>query len=188
MNRKLKLISLRIVSGSLGVLMLFLLLAGVVTSCTTSSQIPLSIREKEERSEELDDEDFQATERGDIPVVDKDELRRLEEERRKEIEEMEADFFERTNYALSQYVKAQSSFYAGQFTQALRQVRLGLEQKETADLYALKGSIYHAQDQTARAADNWRKAVDMDSSVVGEIYPGMQEWYAGRQNDSGSAN
>ena len=166
--------------SSLPLLLLTLVvLATGVWSCTTSSHVPLSVREKQERAEESGAVEVEPA---DLSVVDEAELQRREEERQQKMEELDSDYYARTNRALSQYVKAQEAFFERQYPQALRLVRSGLESMEMADLYALKGAIHNALGQHDEAVADWRRAVDMNPEVVSRLYPGLPQWYETTQN------
>lgn len=155
--------------------LLILLMAG--TACMSSSQVPLSVREREQRPayEELYDEDWEQTE--SAPVVDTERLERIRLEREAQIREREEEHRRRTNLALTEYVLAQTAFFNGSLSVSLRHIQRGIDHKETPDLLALAGAIYHARGDQARSNEFWSRAVELDPEVVSDMYPGMRQWF-----------
>lgn len=162
--------------------LLMALLAPMLISCTTTSQIPLSVRERMERESMTEQEHFEADDPAQSPVVNRAELELRERERQRMLEQRDARMQEQTNLALGHYVRAQTSFYDGRFEQALRFVRLGQSIQQTADLLALEGSILWFLDEREQAAERWELAMSLDEEVVGALYPGLSEWVASVQD------
>ncbi|MDG5766021.1 hypothetical protein QA596_00990 [Balneolales bacterium ANBcel1] len=177
------------------VAVMMVVMAGGVVSCTSTSQVPLSIRNAQERdvadttrmANGADDRD------ADTPLTEEEreqeearleELRlareRAAEEIRRREQELEENYFERTNKSLSLYVKAQTAYFSGDFDTALELVREGIAVNDSPDLYALKGSIYYSMGQGEQAGRYWRRAVDADGEVVCDMYPGLRSWYEER--------
>lgn len=149
-----------------------------VTSCTSTSQMPISLRQQQETGTDTLNNSPPESE------AEETERRRLEEEERRRQEEdealrrqLEAEFEERTSEALSFYARAQTAFFNGNYNRALDHIRQAMDHLETADIYALAGSIFQALGRTDDAAEYWQRAVESNPEVVSEMYPGMETWY-----------
>jgi tetratricopeptide (TPR) repeat protein len=66
---------------------------------------------------------------------------------------------------LSNYRKAQDLFYLGEYRQSLEFIDKTLEIQETADAYALKGTIFFMLENITAARANWNRAVQMDPNI-----------------------
>jgi tetratricopeptide (TPR) repeat protein len=66
---------------------------------------------------------------------------------------------------LSNYRKAQDLFYLGEYRQSLEFIDKTLEVQETADAYALKGTIFFMLENITAARANWNRAVQMDPNI-----------------------
>ncbi|MBD3289399.1 hypothetical protein GF337_11405 [candidate division KSB1 bacterium] len=72
-----------------------------------------------------------------------------------------------TDDILSDLNRAQSYFYEGDYSNAMREVKKSIKKKPTASAYALGGSIFYMNGETDRAIDAWETAL--------EINPAMKE-------------
>ncbi len=75
---------------------------------------------------------------------------------------------------LSSYRKAQDLFYLAEYRQALEEVDKTLEIQETADAYALKGTIFFMLENLTAARANWNKAVQMDPNIPVPSIPELE--------------
>ncbi len=75
---------------------------------------------------------------------------------------------------LSSYRKAQDLFYLGEYKDALDEVEKTLEIQETADAYALKGTIFFMMENITAARANWNKAVQMDPNIPVPSIPELE--------------
>ena len=66
---------------------------------------------------------------------------------------------------LTNYRKAQDLFYLGEYRQSLGFIDKTLEIQETADAYALKGTIFFMLENITAARANWNRAVQMDPNI-----------------------
>ncbi len=75
---------------------------------------------------------------------------------------------------LSSYRKAQDLFYLGEYRDALAEVDKTLEIQETADAYALKGTIFFMMENPTAARANWNRAVQMDPNIPVPSIPELE--------------
>ncbi len=75
---------------------------------------------------------------------------------------------------LSSYRKAQDLFYLGEYRQALEEVNKTIEIQETADAYALKGTIFFMLENITAAQANWTRAVQMDPNIPVPSIPELE--------------
>jgi tetratricopeptide (TPR) repeat protein len=75
---------------------------------------------------------------------------------------------------LSSYRKAQDLFYLGEYRDALAEVDKTLEIQETADAYALKGTIFFMMENPTAARANWDMAVRMDPNIPVPSIPELE--------------
>lgn len=66
---------------------------------------------------------------------------------------------------LTNYRKAQDLFYLGEYRQSLGFIDKTLEIQETADAYALKGTVFFMLENITAARANWNRAVQMDPNI-----------------------
>jgi len=66
---------------------------------------------------------------------------------------------------LTNYRKAQDLFYLEEYRQSLDFIDKTLEIQETADAYALKGTIFFMLENITAARANWNRAVQMDPNI-----------------------
>jgi len=75
---------------------------------------------------------------------------------------------------LASYRKAQDLFYLGEYRDALAEVEKTLEIQETADAYALKGTIFFMMENPTAAQANWNRAVQMDPNIPVPSIPELE--------------
>lgn len=75
---------------------------------------------------------------------------------------------------LTNYRKAQDLFYLGEYRDALEQVDSTLEIQETADAYALKGTIFFMMENLTAARANWNRAVQLDPNIPVPSIPELE--------------
>lgn len=63
------------------------------------------------------------------------------------------------------YILAQQKFYSGEYEEALFLINRAIAVKETADILALKGSIYLGLGSTENFITFWNKALNMDKDL-----------------------
>jgi tetratricopeptide (TPR) repeat protein len=61
--------------------------------------------------------------------------------------------------------EAQQSFYEKRYAGALEQVRRSLEKQETAEGYALMGSILYVMGQKQNAKNSWERALEINPNM-----------------------
>lgn len=66
---------------------------------------------------------------------------------------------------LSKFRKAQDLFYLDEYTEALKLLNETLEIAETADAYALKGTIHFMMGNKSATRENWNKAVQINPDL-----------------------
>lgn len=86
---------------------------------------------------------------------------------------------------LSSYRKAQDLFYLGEYREALDEVEKTLKIQETADAYALKGTIFFMMENITAARANWNKAVQMDPNIPVPSIPELETLINELREDGG---
>lgn len=86
----------------------------------------------------------------------------MEEQYRRELRER---YQGQANGVTTYYVSAQRLFYMGRYQSALYHINKAAEIKETADILALRGSIFLGLGDMDRFAEQWRMALEMDEEV-----------------------
>lgn len=86
---------------------------------------------------------------------------------------------------LSSYRKAQDLFYLGEYNDALAEVERTMRIQETADAYALKGTIYFMMENITAARANWNKAVQMDPNIPVPSIPELETLINELREDGG---
>lgn len=71
----------------------------------------------------------------------------------------------KANIITTFYILAQQKFYNGEYDEALFLINRAIKVRETADVLALKGSIYFGLGSTENFITFWGKALDMDKDV-----------------------
>lgn len=115
------------------------------------------------------------TEQTDSVATDTTELltekeKAAEKERREKLEdkykeELNEEYQGQANGITTFYAAAQRLFYMGKFQNALYHIDKAAEIKETADILALRGSIYLGLGDTDKFVEQWNQALQMDENV-----------------------
>lgn len=147
------------------------------SACTSTSQTPLSLRTEIDRETAPDDTVNSVNQNAVADVKTLEVFNRMNNEHQKEYLLLEHDVFMKTNRSLTMHVKAQKALFKGETEQAYKYISTGLELDETADMLALKGSVYHYMGEFDKAEDYWKRAVDRNSDVISDLYPGLKNWY-----------
>ncbi|HAH50314.1 MAG TPA: hypothetical protein DF712_10700 [Balneola sp.] len=71
----------------------------------------------------------------------------------------------KANRITTLYILAQEKFYSGEYQDALFLINRALRVKETADVLALKGSIYLGLGSIENFVAFWRQALEMDENL-----------------------
>ncbi len=66
---------------------------------------------------------------------------------------------------LTNFRKAQDLFYIGEYRESLEFIDKTLEIQDTADAYALKGTVFFMLENITAARANWNRAVQMDPNI-----------------------
>ena len=66
---------------------------------------------------------------------------------------------------LTNFRKAQDLFYIGEYRESLQFIDKTLEIQDTADAYALKGTVFFMLENITAARANWNRAVQMDPNI-----------------------
>lgn len=80
-------------------------------------------------------------------------------------EELYKDYQTKANRITTLYILSQQKFYNGEYQDALFLINRALEVKETAELLALKGSIYLGLGSVENFVTFWRLALEMDENL-----------------------
>lgn len=75
---------------------------------------------------------------------------------------------------LTSFRKAQDLFYVAEYKDALAEIDKTIEIQETADAYALKGTIFFMMENITAARANWNKAVQMDPNIPVPSIPELE--------------
>ena len=93
-----------------------------------------------------------------------------EEARRDSLEQLYKDELHKThqiqaNRITSLYISAQQKFYNNEFQEALALINAAASIKQTADILALKGSIYLGLGSIENFVTYWKQALDLDKDL-----------------------
>ncbi len=80
-------------------------------------------------------------------------------------DELKDYYHAQANRLTSFYILAQQRFYSAEYDQALLLINRAANIKETADVLALKGSIYYGLGSIENFVSNWKQALDLDKNV-----------------------
>ncbi len=80
-------------------------------------------------------------------------------------EELHKDYQTKANRITTLYILSQQKFYSGEYQDAMFLINRALQVKETADLLALKGSIYLGLGSIENFVAFWRRALEMDEDL-----------------------
>mgnify|MGYP001319011463 CR=1 FL=1 len=76
---------------------------------------------------------------------------------------------------LSKFRQAQDLFYLEEYTEALRLLNETLEIAETADAYALKGTIHFMRGNQSATRENWNRAVELNPDLPIPSIPELED-------------
>lgn len=76
---------------------------------------------------------------------------------------------------LTKFRRAQDLFYLDEYTEALRLLNETLEIAETADAYALKGTIHFMMGNRNATRQNWNRAVQLNPDLPIPSIPELEE-------------
>ncbi len=76
---------------------------------------------------------------------------------------------------LSKFRQAQDLFYLDEYTEALRLLNETLEIAETADAYALKGTIHFMMGNSNATRQNWNRAVQINPDLPIPSIPELED-------------
>ncbi len=80
-------------------------------------------------------------------------------------DEIHAQYQSQANRLTTFYILAQQRFYSGDYQQALFLINRAANIKESADVLALRGSIYFGLGSIENFVSNWREALEKDRNV-----------------------
>jgi tetratricopeptide (TPR) repeat protein len=92
--------------------------------------------------------------------------------------ELEREFQQRLNNALTHLNRAQVHFVDEAFEQALLEIMESIFTLATADAHVLAGSINYMMYRDDRAIEHWQEALQLNPDVRYTNYPGFQQWYS----------
>lgn len=75
------------------------------------------------------------------------------------------------NRITSLYISAQQKFYNNEFQEALAIINIAASIKQTADILALKGSIYLGLGSIENFVTYWKQALDLDKNLPIPLSP-----------------
>lgn len=98
------------------------------------------------------------------PIIDEAQLRR-DSLTQVYKEELYNENQSKANRVTTFYILAQQKFYNGEFEEALFLINQATRVKETADVLALKGSIYLGLGSTENFVAFWKRALELDKNL-----------------------
>ncbi len=138
---------------------IFMLLMFV--GCAPSVTVTSPTQEPDEQVAEVQN-DTPDTTTEDTLTAEEQRLEKLQELYKEELtDQYRAD----ANGLINFYILAQQRFFAGDYQNALVLINRAANIKETADVLALKGSIYLGLGQNQNFIANWRQALELDPEI-----------------------
>tara|TARA_R110002126_G_scaffold42758_2_gene123049 strand:+ start:11684 stop:12169 length:486 start_codon:yes stop_codon:yes gene_type:complete len=98
------------------------------------------------------------------PEIDKEKLRRDSLTQVYKVE-LYKENQTKANRLTTFYILAQQKFYNAEYEEALFLINRALNVKETADVLALKGSIYYGLGSTENFITYWKRALKLDKDL-----------------------
>lgn len=126
---------------------------------STSVNGPIESDQNESPLTQTESSDTNDPEEIDLEKARRDSLMRVYKE------ELHKDYQTKANRITTLYILSQQKFYSGEYQDALFLINRALQVKETADLLALKGSIYLGLGSTENFVAFWRRALEMDENL-----------------------
>lgn len=129
--------------------------------CGTSNSVDNSM-EEELTETQPDSTETDSTQSAEEEALAQQQREQFEEEYRKELRER---YQGQANGVTTYYASAQRLFYMGRYQSALYHINKAADIKETADILALRGSIYLGLGDNEKFAEQWRLALELDENV-----------------------
>lgn len=133
-----------------------------ITACGSSENItenePVTSEVTEESSTPADSSDL-SSQIQDSEKIRRDSLIQVYKE------EIYNENQTKANRITTFYMLAQEKFYSGEYEEALFLINRALRVKESADVLALKGSIYLGLGSIENFVEFWRQALEMDENL-----------------------
>ena len=132
-------------------------------SCGSSKDMsvsePVTSGQNEEASTQTESSNKSSNDEVDLEKARRDSLMQVYKE------ELHKDYQTKANRITTLYILSQQKFYSGEYQDAMFLINRALQVKETADLLALKGSIYLGLGSIENFVACWRRALEMDEDL-----------------------
>ncbi|MBO6571497.1 MAG: hypothetical protein JJ958_03535 [Balneola sp.] len=132
-------------------------------SCGSSKDMsvsePVTSGQNEEASTQTESSNKSSNDEVDLEKARRDSLMQVYKE------ELHKDYQTKANRITTLYILSQQKFYSGEYQDAMFLINRALQVKETADLLALKGSIYLGLGSIENFVAFWRRALEMDEDL-----------------------
>lgn len=132
-------------------------------SCGSSKDMsvsePVTSGQNEEASTQTESSNKSSNDEVDLEKARRDSLMQVYKE------ELHKDYQTKANRITTLYILSQQKFYSGEYQDAMFLINRALQVKETADLLALKGSIYLGLGSIENFVTFWRRALEMDEDL-----------------------
>ena len=132
-------------------------------SCGSSKDMsvsePVTSGQNEEASTQTESSNKSSNDDVDLEKARRDSLMQVYKE------ELHKDYQTKANRITTLYILSQQKFYSGEYQDAMFLINRALQVKETADLLALKGSIYLGLGSIENFVAFWRRALEMDEDL-----------------------
>lgn len=130
-----------------------------VSSKDATNNRPVEPDQNERALTQTESSDTNSSEEVDLEQARRDSLIQVYKE------ELHKDYQTKANRVTTLYVLSQQKFFSGEYEDALFLINRALQVKETADLLALKGSIYLGLGSMENFVAFWRRALEMDENL-----------------------
>ncbi len=120
---------------------------------------PVTSGQNEEASTQTESSNKSSNDEVDLEKARRDSLMQVYKE------ELHKDYQTKANRITTLYILSQQKFYSGEYQDAMFLINRALQVKETADLLALKGSIYLGLGSIENFVAFWRRALEMDEDL-----------------------
>lgn len=132
-------------------------------SCGSSKDMsvsePVTSGQNEETSTQTESSNKSSNDEVDLEKARRDSLMQVYKK------ELHKDYQTKANRITTLYILSQQKFYSGEYQDAMFLINRALQVKETADLLALKGSIYLGLGSIENFVAFWRRALEMDEDL-----------------------
>ncbi|MFY0698498.1 MAG: hypothetical protein JXR11_11640 [Balneola sp.] len=129
------------------------------SSKATSVNEPFESNQNERALTQTESSDTNTPDEADLEKARRDSLMQVYRK------ELHKDYQTKANRITTLYILSQQKFYSGEYQDALFLINRALQVKETADLLALKGSIYLGLGSSENFVAFWRRALEMDENL-----------------------